>query len=755
MNRRVPDEPHAEQCPERRWQWVCLALVALVVYGSLYPFELLDHPHAWQTLLKVPAHVSRGDILSNIALFAPVGATGALALRRWRVGGLLLVLAGGCALALALQVAQLWFVQRTAALYDATWNGVGLAAGLMAAPLLRGRLTAPLYRWLPPHALIALLVVAAWLGSELLPWVPSLDWQHVKDNLRPLGTGTPGIDVLSVIDAGLRTAVAGEALTVLAGGTAGVLLLLPLCGLLLVGKAVVIGQSVTTSVVVGVATGVVLTLAGRLLAAPTRRLLLVLLLMAAIAGLALLPLDLYAPRLAADWVPFAGLLRGDMLLNTQALAGRLVLYGGLLWLLRMEGARLVPATVALALWVAFLELLQVVLPGQRADITEPLWVLLCAWVLSVLPTSVRDPAVPTAPESPIACTPPSPARPPGVWAAVLRAAALAAGMTALVMAVLRLPALPYNVRELFRLNGAALPVFVFSLAALWAGASAAWIGHALAAGRRPWLFFPAAVLVATLVSLGLLYGSVTGESILDICGSNNLYHFVTRRDIWGPVFRELFLLVGPTLVAILERPVRYAALVGPLWFFLAFAIAVSRGLHRRAALMVVLAAAPWVWLCKGIAFDGSSTDNLNELIARQGLWGTGGGGYLYTLLALVCASAALLAHRWRTRWLAPCAWLLVLAGVPLGWWLLTHGLEPSVHKYDRVFSGWQFLLGPDRDRQLSDTVLYWRFAAVQLGLVGTLAAGAWATAPLFPRPPKTVLPGSASEDRPNEWAPSP
>lgn len=745
MTRHAPASLMYDPTHEQRWRLIGLAMVALAVYGSLYPFHLLNSPRPWQTLFDVPAHVSRGDILGNIALFVPIGACGALAQRRLRIGGALLVLAGGGALALTLQVAQLWAAQRTAALYDAAWNGVGLVAGLSLVALLRGPLTARLRQRLPPQSIIALLVVLAWLGSELLPWVPSLDWQHIKDNLRPLGTGASGIDILAAIDSGLRTAVAGEALTVAIGGAVGALLLLPLCGLLLLGKALVVGQTVDAGVVLGMAAGAALTLAGRLLAGPTRRLLLVLLLVGGIAALALLPLDPYAPRLAADWVPFAGLLRGDMLLNTQALAGRLVLYGGLLWLLRMEGARLVPATVALALWVAFLELLQVMLPGQRADITEPVWVLLCAWALSVLPMSASEPAMPAGPEPPIALPPLAPVRPADVWSAALRAAILAAGMTAVVTAVLRLPALPYNVRELFRHDGAALPVFVFSLAALWVGASAAWIGHALAAGRRPWLFFPAAVLAATLVSLGLLYRSVTSESILDICGSNNLYTFVTRHEFRAPVLRELFLLVGPTPVAIVERPVRYAALVSPLWFFLAFAIAVSRGLRGRAALTVVLAAAPWLWLCQNIAFDGASTDNLTELIARQGLWGTGGGGYLYGLLALVCAGAALLAHRWRVRWLAPAAWLLVLAGVPLGWWLLTHGLEPSVHKYDRVFSGWQFLLGPDRDQRLSDTILFWRFAAVQLGLVATLAAGAWAVAPLLPRRARSPTPVEASE----------
>lgn len=735
-----------EHIIERRWRLTWLALAGLAVYGSLYPFQWRASPLPWRTLLTVPEHISRSDILGNIALFVPLGVCGAAALSRWRVGGALVVLVSGVALAVALQVAQLWTAQRTAALYDAGWNAVGLLAGLLAMHLFGRTLAGRTRLGLASQQTVALLLVAAWLGSELLPWVPSLDWQHIKDNLRPLQAGMTGLSGLQTLDAGLRTLVAGEALSV-AFGAAGPLVLLALCGLLLPGKALVVGQTLNASVALGVSLGAGLALIGQLLGATRRRLLVVLLLPVGIAALALLPLDPYAPRLAADWVPFAGLLRGDMLQNAQALAGRLFLYMGLLWLLRVEGMRPMTAALGLAVWLALLELLQVVLPGQRADMTEPLWALLCGWGLALLPTTAA-PAPDAArggvsPPAARVSAPGAGAR-PNPWAAALRTGALAAGLTLALLAALRVPAIPYNVRELFLLNGAAPSVFTFSLAVLWIGASAAWIGHALALGRSPWLFFPLTVLAATLVSLGLLYNSVTAESILDIAGSNNLFHFVTQRDLWGPMFRELFLLAGPGLVGILERPIRYAALVGPVWFFLAFAVAVSLGLRARPMLRVALSAVPWLWLCKAIAFDGSSTDNLNELIARDGLWGTGGGGYLYGLLALVCVSAALLAHRWRPPMLAPAAWLLVLLGVPLGWWLLTHGLEPDVHKYERVFSGWQFLLGPDRDQKLADSVLFWRWAAVQLGLVGAFAAGAWAAAPLLRRPAAIVAPDPAA-----------
>ncbi len=373
---------------ERRWLLLWLLMTSLMVYGSLYPFQWRPEPLPWQTLLVVPRHISRSDIIGNLALFIPYGFCGLLALGRPRLTVMVLLVGSGALLALALQTLQLSVVGRTAALYDATWNTAGIVSGLLVALPARNWLTGRGPMAIQPERLTALLVVLAWLASEWLPWVPSLDWQHVKDNLRPLLQGLAHLSSLQILAAALGPLVAGEALIV-ALGSAGVLGLLPLSGLLLAGKVVIVDQTLNSSVLLGVVVGTGLALAGTALAPTPRRLLLILLLAASMAGLAVLPIDPYAARLSADWVPFAGLLRGDMLINAQSLAGRLLLYFGLLWLLRLQRAPLLPAGIALALWLLVLELVQVLLPGQRADITEPLWALLCAMALALLPTTAE------------------------------------------------------------------------------------------------------------------------------------------------------------------------------------------------------------------------------------------------------------------------------------------------------------------------------------------------------------------------------
>jgi hypothetical protein len=98
---------------------------------------------------------------------------------------------------------------------------------------------------------------------------------------------------------------------------------------------------------------------------------------------------------------------------------------------------------------------------------------------------------------------------------------------------------------------------------------------------------------------------------------------------------------------------------------------------------------------------------------------------LYGIICLVAASVALLLRACdRPSWW-PAAILFSVVAVPAGWYLLGLGLEQHVEKYGLVFSGTQFLLGPDRQRTLSETTLFARWVVLQVGVAVTLAAGAW------------------------------
>ena len=68
---------------------------------------------------------------------------------------------------------------------------------------------------------------------------------------------------------------------------------------------------------------------------------------------------------------------------------------------------------------------------------------------------------------------------------------------------------------------------------------------------------------------------VTSESPADIAGSSNTYFFVMKKGIWGDTGIWLYTLIGSqSLIAAIERVVRFTALLGPVFVWLAIFSAV-------------------------------------------------------------------------------------------------------------------------------------------------------------------------------------
>jgi VanZ family protein len=711
--------------------WLVGIVTTLIAYGSLYPFDFAPPAMpaaAWEAFasqLRMPR--SLGDILGNVALFVPFGVAGVISLP---VGGgakrLVATLAAALLVAIALQAAQLYLPSRTAALGDVVWNMAGAAVGAGLARHLVSRLEG---RW-AAFASLPLMISVLWLAAELIPFVPSLDWQAIKQAGKPLARGD--FSTVAMVSHAAGLIVAGEAIQrVLAGGR-GLLGLAALTAVVVVGKVVVLTQHLDVSVLAGLALGWVVWVLLRTRSDVGRVSVIAPALVVAYAGAALAPFELASSPNAFSWIPFGDSLHGSMLLNARALATSALVFAGVAWLARDAGGSARGAGIGLAMLALILELAQIYIRGRSPGVTEPVIALVVGFMIHALPAERARPGRPGTPAGTpsVRAVLPRDASPPG-WSGWSTAAVLAStGIAVAIMVVLRLPGVPYNVAELFRANGSFPALLVFALALLWTGAGPAIIANLVATdARRDWLL-PVFAFGAGLVSLLLLWLSVTEESLSDIAGSSNVYWFVTKKDLWGSVMRAAFLALGsPGVVGFIERCVRYASLYGPMVTIATVMFLVletrSGGVlsARRLAVWLVMGGA-WLWLCKAIAFDWSSTDNLNELVAGSGFFGLGGGGYLYVLLVTMCANFVLLARAPpRPAWIAIALVVTVLL-VPVGWWLLTHGLEPEVKKYGLVFSGTQFLLGPDRRHLLSEEVLFLRWTVVQLGAIAVAVAGA-------------------------------
>jgi hypothetical protein len=303
-------------------------------------------------------------------------------------------------------------------------------------------------------------------------------------------------------------------------------------------------------------------------------------------------------------------------------------------------------------------------------------------------------------------------------------------MAGAIYVTLRLPGMPYNLRELFLWDGAFPFLVIFSVAVLWIGFGARVLATWVANSRQPAVTLFVGCIGVALISLILLMLSVTDESLDDICGSNNLHWFVVNKSIWGETARAMFSALPAEVVGFFERPVRFTALYTPLTLSLVLlCIIYDTRLHSnwtaRKIISLTVVAGVMYFICKAIAFDWSSTDNLNELIAHSGPAGLPGGVFLYVLLVLGCANAVVLSSFARAGTTARLVSIAItVIAVPISWWLINAGLEQHVEKYELIFSGVQFLLGPDRTTTLSQTALFLRWCVVYLGGVAVLALGA-------------------------------
>lgn len=299
----------------------------------------------------------------------------------------------------------------------------------------------------------------------------------------------------------------------------------------------------------------------------------------------------------------------------------------------------------------------------------------------------------------------APGRPRQGLALLLLLAGLLVPSVALEV-LIRMPGVPYNVRELFPEGRVGVSVVLFSLVLLLSGFVPAWAWSRIARNPRFSLGLALWAACAAVAAWVLLRLSVTTESLDDILGSRvlgwagdseQLCRFLALYG--GPM---LLLMVGSAVVGTWQRSGTYAALgmgLGLVCFHL-----------------------PWLVLVHLVVIEWASTDNLTELIRADPYPGD---VFLMLLVLLIGLNAAALARAWRQPAAGRVAAALLATGllaVP-GWLLLQLALVPELTKYGLTFPAARFLLGPDRQTSLSEWNLFLRWAAVQTAAVLTLAYG--------------------------------
>lgn len=729
-------------------RYLFFSSVFLIVYGSLYPFDFslsaLSGNAVERFLYEWSLFSSRGDQLGNIGLFVPYGFLGILCLgnRRNPVGAILALTIFGLVVAFWVQVMQLVLPSRDAAIGDVVWNLAGIGIGMLLAWPKRVR-EAVLEQSVGQPQLTVILFLGCWLIVELAPFVPSIDFQSFKNSLKPLWQEA-SFSILSFLRAAAAWTMIGYiAVRALSPGTAVPLFALAMCGTLL-AKIVIVDNAITLADVAAVA--VAFFGARSLQALGTRGSAFLLWFIAGyliVAGLS--PFSFHGAQ-EFQWLPFAGSLGGSMLLNLKALAAKVFFISALVYLALDCGYRLKRIVIVLATGLLALEIAQVWVGSHTPEITDSVLALAVGAAFFAIrnsqPAPVRSDRVEISPDAQ-ATTPENDAAPrpgildrswlyPGVANTIVLVLAMLVLATA-IQTVLGLPKVPYNVRELFGGQNSWWRLGFFALAVFSFGIGGTVAGHRAARSQVPWIALPVYAILACIFTYLLLAICVSSESLSDIAGSSNTYFFVMQKGMWGDTGVWLYTLIGSqSLIATVERVIRFVALLGPVFIWLAIFSAVyfrvtGPRFVRPAARVRILLSSSLVYLLSGIlwliafrqvAFRYSSTDNLNELVQKNGV-------FLYVLILLLLLNVIAVVHVTLSPKLRNvlCAAFIVLASLPIGWLLFRSGLSAPVEKYGITFRGADFLLGPDRREILPEKVLMARWGAVQLAAVATLAFG--------------------------------
>jgi len=360
---------------------IWIVVTVIIVYGSLFPFNFQAHDLNWVIfdlfLQSWRDRTSWGDLLSNIALFVPFGVAGILSTRNLRFSFLkvLLVFASGLILAVGLQFTQIYLPERIATLNDAIWNALGLTLGIFFA-LVANKSILKLQIEVREIPLIPLVLLGVWITYRLVPFVPTIDFQVIKDSLKPLLI-QPDISLLAVFINTVSWVLAAHFLKYLTG-TKGALGKLALFMVSLFSLEILIVENdVTASNIVGAVIALIVS-ASFLDRSKGMVTILAILLSISIVVQGLAPFE---PRSVIDafhWLPFYSYFGGSMYYNILALLQKIFFYSGLVFLFYELEFTWLRAALQTGFLLLLIEFSQVYFSGHTPEITDPLLALLLA-----------------------------------------------------------------------------------------------------------------------------------------------------------------------------------------------------------------------------------------------------------------------------------------------------------------------------------------------------------------------------------------
>jgi VanZ family protein len=368
---------------EPKYATVAAGIVALILYGSLFPFQFHMRPGTLGSVTHFLATrhspMDRGDLISNVLLYLPLGIFCAGSLCRLsRISSVLLATLFGLTLSTTIELAQFYDLTRASELWDTCANAAGSFMGAILGVFLRRD-------WFPrpSRGQFAVLLIAIWFGYELFPYAPVFDPLRYAALAHAFRSPRfPSMELLGRISFWLAVAVLLEALLGVARSRSALVILVACVLLTRLVNLVLLP--------IDVAGALIATAAWFALSRLATRVPLIASLFLAFAILqALQPFKFLPVPRHFGWTPFLAFINGPRLEGTRSFLEKSFTYGALLWLWTRAGLPWAMVTVAVALLELGLRFAQTWLPGRSAEITDAIMVLILAAVMKLVDESVR------------------------------------------------------------------------------------------------------------------------------------------------------------------------------------------------------------------------------------------------------------------------------------------------------------------------------------------------------------------------------
>jgi len=358
--------------------WLLLGVIALIGYGSLYPFDFrfdASHPTFKAALLQLTwARAGRADQVRNVLLYLPFGFCVMLWLRvrSGAIWAAIIATLLGSLLSLSIEILQVYLTIRVPSLRDIVLNAAGTSVGALAGIIWRG-LSGLVY--MSPNSRnrpgdrSALLLICTWVLWRLAEFDPGVSLSRLKLALRPFMEVSYSLPL--IVKYLLFWLVIAQAVLSFANRQRSNEALLTVIMVVMIGRLLFVTQPFIVSELLALLLLLPALVVLHKLRGTPQTMLMTLAFVAWLVYESLSPFVFIGIDHQFDLWPFLGWFEQGMPIDPDQLLRKLFIFGAFTWLLKENGLSMRSAMIAVVATVFSLEIVQLWQAGHTSSLTDP------------------------------------------------------------------------------------------------------------------------------------------------------------------------------------------------------------------------------------------------------------------------------------------------------------------------------------------------------------------------------------------------